>query len=122
MKIRILNNSVRLRLTKTDIASLKEENFVEGRTHFAANVLTYRLQVSEAWQTLSAVYENNTIHIYISPALAEELINTDRIGVEDSQVIDEANALFILVEKDFQCLDHSREDQSDMYINPNKTC
>jgi len=27
-----------------------------------------------------------------------------------------------LVEKDFQCLDHTLEDQSDMYHNPNKTC
>jgi hypothetical protein len=31
-------------------------------------------------------------------------------------------SLKLLLEKDFVCLDHTDEDQSDNYPNPNKTC
>jgi hypothetical protein len=32
----------------------------------------------------------------------------------------EDNSLYLLVEKDFVCLDETSEDQSDNYENPNK--
>ena len=36
--------------------------------------------------------------------------------------VSETVSLYLLIEKDFACLDHSSEDQSDNYENPNKTC
>lgn len=121
MKIRIKGDSIRLRLTKSDIKNMGALGVIEEQTHFANTVFTYRLQrTSES--TLSAIFENQIMTIFIPENHVEEWIKTDRISFETFQKIDDTHQLFILVEKDFQCLDHSREDQSDMYINPNKTC
>jgi hypothetical protein len=42
-----------------------------------------------------------------------ELRDTERIGFENNY-----GGLFLLVEKDFTCLDEVAEDQSDNYPNP----
>ncbi len=42
-----------------------------------------------------------------------QLDNTDEVGFENEQ-----GKLFLLVEKDFTCLDNVSEDQSDNYPNP----
>ena len=50
--------------------------------------------------------------VRISAALAE-WADTDRVGFENK-----ANNFYLLVEKDFKCLDNVEEDQSDNYPNP----
>jgi hypothetical protein len=37
-------------------------------------------------------------------------------------MLEDGTLLTLLIEKDFACLDHVDEDQSDNYPNPNKTC
>jgi len=46
-------------------------------------------------------------------AMANEWITTDKVGFEYQD-----EGLFLLVEKDFKCLDNVAEDQSDNYPNP----
>ncbi len=45
--------------------------------------------------------------------MAAEWEITDRVGFEGFD-----NDLFLLIEKDFKCLDETIEDQSDNYDNP----
>jgi hypothetical protein len=45
--------------------------------------------------------------------MANEWALTERVGLEHQD-----NGLFLLVEKDFKCLDNVAEDQSDNYPNP----
>jgi len=121
MKIRIKGNSVRLRLTKTDIRNLGETGQVQESTSFVSNRLNYKLQqTNEA--ILSADFTKNTITVFIPQAMAETLVATTQIGFDGRQATGDNETLYILIEKDFQCIDHTTEDQSDMYINPNKTC
>lgn len=122
MKIRIRSNSVRLRLTKTDIKNLGATGVVTDTTSFGTGVLTYCLQRSSDRNDMNASFENGTITVFIPESMANILVQTERIGFDTRQDIGHGDTLFILVEKDFQCLDHTIEDQSDMYINPNKTC
>ena len=42
-----------------------------------------------------------------------ELVETERVGFEEK-----GDPLYLLVEKDFTCLDQVEEDQSDNYPNP----
>jgi len=122
MKIRIKGDSVRLRLTQTDIRNLGQKGYVQELTHFGNAVFGYRLQRSDEVSELLADFSEGNITVFIPDDFAKILVTTDKVGYDTSQPLGENKSLFILVEKDFQCLDHTLEDQSDMYLNPNKTC
>lgn len=121
MKIRIKGNSVRLRLTKTDVRNLGDAGIVKETTSFGTSVLKYELQRAEQ-DTMTTSFENNTITVFMPSLMVSKLVTTQEISFDAKQNIGNDEILYILVEKDFQCLDHTTEDQSDMYINPNKTC
>ena len=44
------------------------------------------------------------------------------VGIETNMPVGENNNLYLLLEKDFVCLDKTTEDQGDNFENPNKTC
>ena len=62
---------------------------------------------------LSAFFDDNVICLQVPGTMIVDLNNTDKIGFEGRQ-----GDLFLLVEKDFTCLDNVAEDQSDNYPNP----
>lgn len=45
--------------------------------------------------------------------MAESWATTDKVGFEET-----TDSLYLLIEKDFQCLDNVIEDQSDNFPNP----
>lgn len=123
MKIRIKDNSIRLRLTKTDVANLKKIGLIECQTVITANdVFRYKLKVDNSSEIFSASFDMATITVHIPLHQATILTETDEITVKGWQENSEENKLFILIEKDLQCLDPTHEDQSDMYHNPNSSC
>lgn len=122
MKIRIRGNSVRYRLSKTDVALLTGQGYLEERTSFGASELIYALQRKAEGDTLTATYEGHTITLAIPAALLQDWATNDVIGFDGRMPISGGDTLYLLVEKDFKCLDHTIEDQSDNYDNPNKTC
>lgn len=112
MKIRIKGNTLRYRLSKTDINTLTTNSYIEESINFGQNRLVYAMQ-SKAEGNLSASFENNKITLYMPQEMINEWSKTNRIGFEHTD-----NELYILAEKDFQCLDNVNEDQSDNYPNP----
>lgn len=112
MKIRIKGNSLRYRLTKTDVASFAENGYIEESIDFGSQALTYSLQKT-GFNNLSAIFENNKITLFMPETMVNEWVLTEKVGFEYRQ-----GELFLLVEKDFKCLDDVAEDQSDNYPNP----
>jgi hypothetical protein len=62
---------------------------------------------------LSAIFENNKITMFMPQLMANNWGLSDKVGFEYQD-----NELFLLVEKDFKCLDNIAEDQHDNYPNP----
>ncbi len=123
MKIRIKDNTIRLRLTKTDVVQLKESGTITCKTIITPKeVFQYALKVDATVQSFSASFESNTITIHIPVSDANILTDTDDITIKGSQKNGEDGDLFLLIEKDLQCLDESDEDQSDMYENKKTVC
>ena len=122
MKLRIKGNSIRLRLSKTDVHKLVEVGCLEEQTSFGLTKLNYVLRVKKEGTELSADYRNDTINLYIPEEWARGWEMNDTISFDSTIALNDGQELFLLVEKDFQCLDHTTEDQSDNYVNPNKTC
>ncbi|KAA5535140.1 hypothetical protein F0919_11155 [Taibaiella lutea] len=122
MKIRIKGNSVRFRLVKKDVEAITATGYCEEATNFGSTVFKYALKKNDASDELSATYTDNTITVYIPAIFLEGWATNDVITFKGNMPIGNGEMLFILVEKDFVCLDHTNEDQSDNYANPNKTC
>ena len=112
MKIRIKGNSLRYRLTKSDMYRLSHEGYLEDKTNFGNRKLIYVIQKTNKSE-LSAFFDDNVICLQMPDNMIEELDKTDRVGFEGKQ-----DDLLLLVEKDFTCLDNVNEDQSDYYPNP----
>lgn len=117
MKIRIKGNTVRYRLVKSEVKQLQEKGFVEESTTFATSKFGYRLETKKEIESLEADFSNHTIIMYIPEKEAQLWYSSDRITYKNR-----FNDLTLLLEKDFVCLDHTDEDQSDNYPNPNQTC
>ncbi|MCU1258470.1 MAG: hypothetical protein JWO80_1355 [Bryobacterales bacterium] len=105
MKLRMRSNSLRLRLTRSEVAQLAEQGSVEERIEFVNDsALIYEL---ESWRNLDhvvALYENGRIMVRLPEAMAQEWAATDQVGIEA-----EVGPLTVLIEKDFQCA-HGEKD------------
>ena len=112
MKLRIKSDSLRYRLTRSDVNILAKEGYLEDQINFAGNPLIYSIQLTEG-QELTASYIDSKITMSMSHQMVDELMDTDKVGFENTD-----GGLHLLVEKDFVCLDEVAEDQSDNYPNP----
>lgn len=123
MKIRILGNRIRLRLTKSDVQQLKNTGEVSEKTFISSeNFFQYTLKKVETESSISANFTDGIMTLRISPENAQVLTDSDTITIEATQANNQDEGLFLLIEKDLKCLDHAREDQGDMYENPNTHC
>lgn len=123
MKIRIKGNSIRLRLTKTDVANLNKTGKVSEQTVVApGQVFSYELSADPAAENISAQFADNRITVTLSGETFKTLTETDEITVQGNQENGESDSLLLLIEKDLKCLDTTFEDQSDMYENPKTHC
>lgn len=121
MKLRIRGNSIRLRLTKGDIAQFTTTGSVEESVDFgfAQQALCYRLDRTEDGDTARANFKDQCLSISIPAADAESWIKSEQVGMEATQPIGNNKVLRMLVEKDFACLaERFDEDDSDAFTNP----
>ena len=124
MKIRILGNSIRLRLSQTEIKNLIEKNIVEEKTYFGIteeSVFIYSLEKKEI-NEIRATLSGNHIQIYMPGKIADEWANSQKISLENNMSLGNGLALKILIEKDFKCLTERGEDESDLFPNPAENC
>jgi len=117
MKIRFKGNSIRLRLTQSEVKKWAADGVIKEVTSFGnKNSLGYQLMMSEESQ-ISASFNDDIISIDIPFTIAQEWCESEQISMKSSIAND--GTLNILVEKDFVCLTpRSGEDESDMYPNP----
>ncbi len=121
MKIRIKGNALRLRLSMSEVNILCSEHRIEEKCMIGNLSFSYALSVSQT-EAIGAIYANGCILVAISNALIQNWASNDVTGFNHIQVNEDGSELFILIEKDFVCLDDSFEDQSDNYPNPNSKC
>ncbi|MCF2487097.1 DUF7009 family protein [Dyadobacter sp. CY347] len=122
MKIRIQRNSVRYRLSRTDIQKLSAEGYLEEVTPFGDSLFIYAVKKSADVSKLSAEFQNGKILLSIPGPLTDGWADNHVVGYDGEMLFGKEGSLKLLIEKDFKCLDNVTEDQSDNYENPAKTC
>ncbi len=118
MKLRIKGNSIRIRLSMSEVERFAREGAVSETLSFGPNELRYVLKRSGTHDTLSAAMSGDTLTMYLPCAMADVWTETSEVGFSYRQDNGVEGGLFLLLEKDFQCLDDSIEDQSDNFPNP----
>ena len=121
MKIRIQGNSIRYRLTRTEVRELQEKGIVQKHTTFNLKNFAYRVLEKEGITALEADFQNDTISLFFPKVENEKWADLERVGYANDMILDNGQTLRLLLEKDFVCLDERVEDQSDNYPNPAAT-
>ena len=115
MKLRIQGNSLRLRLTQKEVASVRDGRPVESLIEFAPGLsLAYLLEGSPSAKALSATFDGRAIRVTIPTHQIAEWAESDRVGVEALS----QTGVQLLVEKDFKCLHRTVEQEPDAYPHP----
>ena len=118
MKLRFHGNTLRLRLSQSEVARLAETGRVEERVVFAAGqTLEYAIETGvvepgDAGE-MRASFEGGRIRVTVAPAAAKRWIEGSETGIESSD-----GPLRVLVEKDFQCFHGDAETNADAFPNP----
>ena len=118
MKIRIKENSIRFRLTKSEVQKLCDEGVFEQQTKFDDSVFSYAVKASAAFKNLQAQFSNGTITLLVPNELLREWYKNEKVGFYHTQNLNNGESLSLTLEKDFVCMDETIEDQSDNYPNP----
>jgi hypothetical protein len=120
LKLRIRDNSIRLRLTRPEVETVRADALVRGRVRFAGgNSFDYILESSPATVKAEAHISNNVLTVRIPENEIMQWVTTEQVSISAEQILDGGDLLKILIEKDFACLaPRDGEDESDMYPNP----
>ncbi|MBL7698042.1 MAG: hypothetical protein JNK79_07780 [Chitinophagaceae bacterium] len=122
MKLRIKGNSVRIRLSKTEVDELVSGLSIEETTSFGENTFGYTVKPVNYSDQLTASYDNNIISLYVPKVLLKDWSTNSVVGFEAMMPLDDSDHLHLLLEKDFKCLDKTIGDQSDFFDNPSTNC
>ena len=122
MKLRIKGNSLRIRLSKTEVSTIATTGYLEEETLFGSNKFVYALQRVDEGNTLTAALEPNKMIMFIPASLIKDWPQNNIVGFEANIPLAGGKTLYLLLEKDFVCLDETTEDQRDNYENPGKAC
>lgn len=121
MKIRIKGNSLRLRLTQTEVIRFLENGEVAETIQFGVaenQKLIYQL-AKYSKKEIGVAYQPGKIVVLIPNAMALDWAQSEKVGMNSILAIDDQTTLTILVEKDFQCMKpRAGEDENDLFINP----
>ena len=120
MKLRIRDNSVRLRLTRTEVETLRADGVVGSSTVFpGGREFQYRVESSPASVNPGALFSDNIITVRLPETAVLAWATSDQVSMSGEQVLDDGDKLLVLVEKDFACLaPREGEDESDMFPHP----
>jgi hypothetical protein len=118
MKLRLQGNSVRLRLTRSEVERLRETGLVEESVDFGAGeALAYRLQSRLQLGPVVAAFGQGIMTVSVSKEDAQAWAGSDEVGLYA-----QSGPLAISIEKDFRCLTRRLDEQEpDAYPHPGQT-
>ena len=121
MKLRIKGNSLRLRVTRSELTRLSAGESIVEAIHFAPEptaVFRYALVSSPETDQVGIRYRDGEVTVAIAPEQLRAWSEDSQIGIYATLHIGPGDPLEIAIEKDFACLDGRDEDNQDTFANP----
>ena len=125
MKLRLLDDSIRLRLSRDEVIAADERGVVEGQTRFPdGSVFTFALEALENGSNASASYARDRLVVKLpAPKISAWAKDDTDVSLHGELALPLGGQLKLLVEKDFRCISpRDDEDQSNLFQNPARTC
>ena len=119
MKLRILNNSLRVRLTISETKKLRDGNIVSATTQISpSSSFCYKLTPTVDVGS-SVIMEGKNLELKIPNSELEGFINSNQVSLNYRQENGTEKGLDILLEKDYKCGSDPENLQKDFFPNPN---
>lgn len=120
MKLRIRDNSIRLRLERGEVDTLRADGLVPCKIVFpGGQELSYVVESSPAVVNPGAFLSDNNLAVRLPESTVLAWATSEQVSIEGEQLLEDGEKLSILVEKDFACLaPREGEDESDMFKHP----
>jgi len=125
MKLRLLDDSIRLRLSRDEVIAAHEQGIVEGQTRFPdGSVFTFALEALESGSDASASFANDRLVVKLpTPKISAWAKDDAAVSLHGELALPPGGQLKLLVEKDFTCISpRDDEDQSNLFQNPQRDC
>lgn len=119
MKLRIRANTIRLRLSQSEIKTLELGDSVEASLFFEPK-FAYQVKVGEI-DKIEATYKDNSLLISLPKKEVSNWTASEQIGIRGIQTLENGEEIKVLVEKDFRCI-IAREEVEDLdtFAHPRK--
>ncbi len=120
MKLRMQGNSLRLRITPSEMTQLIQAGRIHETVHFAADPdahITYALEHSGETSCIGVRYFPGEIVVIVPSEVARDWASTQTIGLY-GEAQPGAGALPLALDPAFACLDKSDADNADRFPNP----
>ena len=115
MKLRILENSVRLRLRRSELDEFARDGKVRAQTAFSpTSILEYSLEAGDVAEP-HVSFENSWVRVVVPRKAAEAWTASS-----DVAIVGQCGGISILVEKDYQRTHVKTPVDQDLYPNPRK--
>jgi len=104
MKLRIHENSLRLRLASHDLEKLGLSGRLQSSIRFGPeekDTLAYSLEVREETRGVAAELREGGIRFFIDNREADRLASGGEVSIRAEQSTGEGNTLIVLIERDF---------------------
>ena len=121
MKLRIKGNSLRLRVTPSEVKRLLRSGAIREQVQFTAissDRLTYELLSSSSEATTTVAYQLGNITVSVPEQQLKKWAGSDDVGVYAEMALEGEQVLSVAIEKDFACLDLSDAENEDTFPNP----
>ena len=118
MKLRLQGNSLRLRLTRSEVERFRDTGMVAESVDFGGGeALGYRLESRPEPGPVRAGFRQGTVIVSVPMEAARAWAGSDEVGISA-----QSGPLTISIEKDFRCLARPLDEQErDAYPHPGQT-
>jgi hypothetical protein len=121
VKLRIQGNSLRLRISKSELARFLETGGLQETVYFGTqpgSELVYILARDSVRPRLDVEASPGLVKVIVPARMACAWAESEQIGFAGEVDLGARGKLSILVEKDFACIDRSAEENVDTFPNP----
>lgn len=124
MKLRILGDSLRLRLSQSEVKQFGDTARVEQSIRFGPDsAMTYAIEHAKGIETVGASFEGSVVTVRIPSSLALPWVGSDEVSLRGGQPLGAGKSLSLLIEKDFKCaIPRPGEEDYDGFEHPTGGC
>ena len=123
MKLRIKGNSLRLRISRSEMDRLVADGRIEDTVQFtpvAGESFTYALEHDGALKHVAVRYVPGSVAVLVPTEQMQRWTEETEVGIYERLSLDAERVLDLVIEKDFACSDGSDADNLDTFPNPSE--